>query len=85
MQIAEMQNPADRPGFANNFCFESEEKYTSPQHDVKPSQAAILRNWANFLDLIASMLARREPVSRAGQSCVLHIADLMREAADVLE
>jgi len=42
---------------------------------------AILRNWADFLTLIASMLARREPVSRAGQGCILHVAELLREIA----
>ena len=56
-------------------------KYTSPRQDVTPSQAAILRNWADYLVLIATMLARREPVSRAGQDCLLHVADLLREIA----
>jgi len=81
MQNLKMQSRSGRSGFAKNSSFESEKKYTSSQHDVKPSQTAILRNWADFLDLIASMLARREPVSRAGQGCILHVAELLRELA----
>jgi len=60
-----------------------QKKYTFTRQEVKPSRAAILRAWADYLTLIAIMLARREPVSRAGQSCVMHVADLLREEAEV--
>lgn len=79
-----MQNPAGGRGFAKNADLGGlQKKYTSPLRVVKPSRAARLHAWADFLTLIASMLARREPVSRAGQSCVLHVADLLREEAGV--
>jgi len=59
-------------------------EYTLRQSEVNtPSRSARLCAWADFLVLIASMLARREPVSRAGQGCVLHVADLLREEAKV--
>lgn len=84
MIAPQKQNPSGGRDFAKNVDLDGlQEKYTSSPHEIKPSRTAILCAWADYLVLIASMLARREPVSRAGQGCVLHVADLLREEAKV--
>jgi hypothetical protein len=49
------------------------------------SLSVILRTWADFIEEAVCVLSRGESISISGKRCLIHAADRMREAAEVLQ